>query len=171
MVNRSSFHRVPRARSIVAQSPPISTSGGLGSRFRSRRPPSYHCHGGILDHHISCVLRARYRPHRHRTGSFTPGSCLIRRVTRNGCNQTLQTGVFTRGPRCLPGEGTTGVGRSFGLGGCERSSRFPRLPSHHPSGMISPTIIQSTPPRLRLIPITHAYTATTPNLTEFRYTM
>ena len=135
MVNRGSLRRLPRIRPIGTQSPSISTSGGLGNRFWPRRPPSYHRHGGILDHHIPCVLRTRYRPREHHSGTFTPGSCTIRRVARDGCSKTFQTGVFARGPRCSPGEGKTGAGGCLRVDERERSPRFSRLPAHHPLSM------------------------------------
>ena len=111
----------------------------MGNRIR---PPkdrsSYRCHGGVLDYHIPCFLRARYRHQGSRIDFFIPGFHVVRDAAQNEPNPTLQIGIFGRGAGISPGEGTKGVGRSFRLGNCKRAPRLSRLPTHRSLSTIFP---------------------------------
>jgi hypothetical protein len=75
MVDRGSFHPVPRIQFIGAQSPPVSTNRGLGDQFLTSL--SYHNYGGVLHDHIPRVLRTRHRPWSHSRDLSTLGVMLF----------------------------------------------------------------------------------------------
>lgn len=110
MINRSPFSLAPWIWSFASQSPQISTSRGLGSRSPLTGPPSQHRPGVLLNHHISCVLRARYCLGRPRDELFARGCYAFRDAAHDERNQAVQIGVFARGFGIFARGGAAGVG-------------------------------------------------------------
>jgi hypothetical protein len=158
MVDRGSFHPVPRIQFIGAQSPPVSTNRGLGDQFLTSL--SYHNYGGVLHDHIPRVLRTRHRPWSHSRDLSTLGSHVVRDTTHDESSQALQIGIFGRGAGSILGGGTAEGSGGFRLIDRERSSQFSRLPTHHPQRTDSRTRMGPLSPFIRYIP--HALAAPPP---------
>ena len=117
-----------KSQSVGAQGPPISRGRGVAGVLR--RPPCFRHRGTILDYHFPCILRGRCRP-LGSCGLAAPGHQVVQDTAHDERSQVLQISVFARGFQPLLGR----FGGDFRLGECKWSSRFSRLPAHHPYRM------------------------------------
>lgn len=133
MVNWTQFPFI--IRPIATQGPSISTSRALGSPLLSKRP-SHHRQGAILNNHISCILRTRYRPRIQGNRHPALRCHIFRDIARDEASSALQIGVLGQQYIYTPRGSRTEAYRSFRSGKSQGSRRFPLRPTDHPNGKI-----------------------------------
>jgi len=95
---------------------------------------------------------------------------VIRDVAQDERTQTLQFGLFVRGPVFCPEGGTSGFSRSamgveecFGFCGCKMFPRLSWLPAHRPMSVISPTVDGTCPSPTLIRYLSRTHHTPTPN--------